>query len=57
MPESFAVGGLPRESFARPGKLFMASAEIVARVAGTLTPEAHRRVVQAVLDVIQSGVK
>jgi hypothetical protein len=51
------VGGLPRESFVRPGKLFTASAEIVARVAGSLKPEAHWRIVNAVIGVIQSGVK
>jgi mRNA interferase MazF len=55
--ESFASGGLPRDSFARPGKLFTASEEIVVRVAGSLTSEAHHRVVDGVVRLIQSGVK
>jgi mRNA interferase MazF len=54
---SFASGGLSRESFARPGKLFTASDAIVVRVTGSLTPEAHRRIVDAVVKIIRSGVK
>jgi mRNA interferase MazF len=53
---SFTSGGLNRDSFARPGKLFTASATIVVREAGTLSPEAHRLIVQSVVDLLQSGV-
>jgi len=54
---SFASGGLSRDSFARPGKLFTASEAIVVRVAGSLTPVAHRRIVEAVVNLIRSSVK
>jgi hypothetical protein len=54
---SFASGGLSRDSFARPGKLFTASEAIVARVAGSLTPSAHRNIVEAVVNLIRSSVK
>ena len=37
---SFASGGLTRDSFARPGKLFTASEGIVVRAVGSLTPAA-----------------
>ena len=54
---SFAEGGLPRESFARPGKVFTASESIVVRRAGILTTAAHRGVVEAVVRLLQAGVK
>jgi mRNA interferase MazF len=46
---SFAAGGLTRSSFARPGKLFTASASIVIRQAGVLTSAARAGVVEAVI--------
>lgn len=36
-PGSFAEGGLPRESFVRPAKLFTANETIVVRSVGRLT--------------------
>jgi mRNA interferase MazF len=54
---SFASGGLPRDSFARPGKLFTASESIVARMAGSLTAAAHENLVDRVVTLIRSGVK
>ena len=54
---SFASGGLHRDSFARPGKLFTASASIVIREAGALLPVAHRTIVQSVIDLLQSGLQ
>ena len=54
---SFASGGLNRESFARPGKLFTASASIVVREAGALLPVTHRAIVQGVIDLLQSGLR
>lgn len=53
---SFASGGLDRDSFARPGKLFTASASIVVRGTGTLLPEAHRAIVKSVVKLLESGV-
>jgi mRNA interferase MazF len=54
---SFASGGLNRDSFVRPGKLFTASASIVIREAGTLLPVVHRALVQRVMDLLQSGIR
>ena len=54
---SFAVGGLNRDSFARPGKLFTASAAIIVRQPGALTAAAHRSIVQGVVDLLQSGLR
>jgi hypothetical protein len=53
----FAAGGLSRDSFARPGKLFTASEGIVMRVAGSLTAAAHRSLVASVVKVLQSGLQ
>lgn len=53
---SFVSGGLNRDSFARPGKLFTASASIVVREVGTLLPEAHHAIVKSVVNLLESGV-
>jgi mRNA interferase MazF len=55
--DSFASGGLSRSSFARPGKLFTASATIIARAAGVLTSEAHRELGRRVVNLFQFGAK
>ena len=55
--KSFASGGLSRDSFVRPGKLFTASEVIVVRVARSLTPEAHHTLVEAVVNLIRSSLK
>ncbi len=44
----FTTGGLLVASFARPGKLFTASAGLMVRSVGTLTPAALGRVLSAV---------
>jgi hypothetical protein len=54
---SFASGGLGRDSVARPGKLFTASQALFVRVAGQLTPIAHRELVDRVVAVLRSGVR
>ena len=54
---SFAEGGLPRESFARPAKLFTANESIVVRQAGILTTTAHRHIVEVVIRLFQAGLK
>jgi mRNA interferase MazF len=54
--DSFATGGLNRESFARPGKLFTAAESIVFRRAGALTAEAHRDIVMGVIELLRSAV-
>ena len=54
---SFRTGSLNRDSFARSGKLFTASAAIVAREAVAFTDVAHRSVVQGVVQLVQSGLR
>ena len=54
---SFAEGGLPRESFVRPAKLFTASESIVVRPVGRLTARAHRMVVEAIVNMFQAALK
>ena len=54
---SFANGGLGRESFARPGKLFTANQSLFVRAVGGLTAAAHRELVSKVVGVLQSGVR
>jgi len=49
----FASGGLLVASYARPGKLFTASAGLFVRSVGVLTPEALARVLAAVVVVLQ----
>jgi mRNA interferase MazF len=53
---SFADGGLNRESFARPGKLFTASESIVFRQAGTLAAAAHIDIVNGVVALLRSAL-
>jgi len=55
--ESFAEGGLPRESFVRPVKLFTASESIVVRSVGRITAPAHRKVVEAIVNVVQAALR
>jgi len=55
--ESFAEGGLPRQSYARSGKLFTANESIVVGRAGVLTAAVHRGVVEGVVRLLRAGVK
>jgi mRNA interferase MazF len=54
---SFSEGGLPRQSFVRPGKLFTASESIVVRSMGQLTRGAHRMVVESVVQLLERALK
>lgn len=49
----FDTGGLHMPSFARPGKLFTASAGLMVRAVGCLSPAAPRRVLMAVALLFQ----
>ena len=51
--ESFATGGLMRDSFVRPGKLFTANEGIVIRSVGQLSAEAHRAVVETIVTLVR----
>ena len=55
--ESFAEGGLPREGFVRPVKLFTASESIMVRPVGRLSVRALRIVVEAIVNVLQAALK
>ena len=54
-PSSFASGSLRSESYARPGKLFTASQELMVTQVATLTPEARGTLIDAVVDVLRSA--
>lgn len=49
----FAMGGLLVSSFARPGKLFTASAGLMVKSVGVLSPTALSRVLSAVVALLQ----
>lgn len=52
---AFAHGELRVTSYARPGKLFTASDELVVADVGMLTAEALTRIVNAVIIVLRTG--
>jgi hypothetical protein len=49
----FTTGGLLVASFARPGKLFTASAGLMVKSVGALSPAAPARVLSAVAALFQ----
>ena len=51
---SFATGGLQVTSYARPGKLFTASQDLVAFRAGLLESDALARIVDSVVAILRS---
>jgi mRNA interferase MazF len=51
--EDFQRGGLPRESFARPSRLFTADVSRVSGVVGTLKPETLAAVVDGVVSLLR----
>jgi hypothetical protein len=52
---AFATGSLRVTSYARPGKLFTASSELVSAQVGALTTEALTEIVDAVVMLLRSG--
>jgi mRNA interferase MazF len=50
---AFASGSLRVTSYARPGKLFTASIDLITGEVGTLTPEARSRIVDAVVALMR----
>jgi mRNA interferase MazF len=50
---SFSAGSLRSESHARPGKLFTASRDLMVAQVGSLRPEAHDEIVEAVVAVLR----
>jgi mRNA interferase MazF len=51
----FASGSLSLTSYARPGKLFTASSELMTAEIGSLKAEALTQIVNAVVSVLRSG--
>lgn len=51
----FVAGSLDLTSYARPGKLFTASGELITATVGTLQPEALTRIVNAVVALLRAG--
>ena len=57
--KAFAVGSLRVASYARPGKLFTANRNLVVTLVtlvGALTTEAFRRIVEAVIGILRTGL-
>jgi len=54
--DDFAVGGLLRVSYARPGKLFCANAAIIDREAGVLKNDKFKSVVNAVVEILSRSL-
>jgi mRNA interferase MazF len=52
-PSSFAQGSLSRLSYARPGKLFTASARIIVRPSCFLKLEVLRTIIDAVIGLLR----
>lgn len=48
----FQRGSLQVKSYARPGKLFTASGDLVESVVGVLQPESIRKVIEAVVTIL-----
>jgi mRNA interferase MazF len=51
-PSSFASGSLRSDSYARPGKLFTASRELMVAQVATLNPEAREQLIEAVVRIL-----
>lgn len=53
-PASFGSGSLRSDSYARPGKLFTASRELMVAEVAVLSPEARERLIDAVVRILRS---
>jgi mRNA interferase MazF len=53
----FAQGSLQRTSYARPGKLFTANSSLMIALVGSLKAECHKRIVAAVVRLLQASVQ
>ncbi|MCS6848136.1 MAG: type II toxin-antitoxin system PemK/MazF family toxin [Anaerolineae bacterium] len=51
---SFTIGGLPRDSYVRPNRLFTAAPAIILGRTGTLRADVVQEVVRAVVEIVQS---
>ena len=53
---SFATGSLRVASYARPGKLFTASRELMVATVGTLKADSVRKIVEAVVAILRRSL-
>jgi mRNA interferase MazF len=53
---SFQRGSLHRTSYARPGKLFTANDRLIVGTVGSLTPDAFKQIVEAVVQLLRSSL-
>lgn len=56
-PASFGPGSLRSDSYARPGKLFTASRELMVAQVAPLSPEAREELIDAVVNILRSPVR
>lgn len=54
-PPSFSSGSLRSDSYARPGKLFTASRELMVTQVAVLNAEARQRLIEAVIRILQGA--
>lgn len=54
---SFRTGFLRVTSYARPGKLFTASRDLVTAQVGSLKEQTLREIIDAVVDILQAGLR
>ena len=54
-PASFASGSLRSDSYARPGKLFTASRELITAQVAILTSDGREQLIDAVVKILRSG--
>jgi len=54
-PSSFNSGSLRSDSYARPGKLFTASRELMVAQVAVLDAEARQRLIGAVVSILKPG--
>lgn len=52
----FTEGSLRITSFARPGKLFTASSDLMLSEVGMLTRDIARQIIKAIIEMLQSGI-
>ena len=55
--QSFRLGGVRRTSYARPGKLFTANRDLMLRQVGVRESEVLKQIVNAVVELLRSGLK
>jgi mRNA interferase MazF len=55
--DSFSRGSLQKISYARPGKLFTANEQLITVEIGSLKKETLKKVVEAVIEILQGSIR